>query len=383
MVKVLIAGDFASRFRVAAQIEQGNYSSLDEVKPFVQSVDYSIVNFESPVVLREAKPIDKTGPNLMCSEKAMECVAQAGFSCVTLANNHFRDYGQIGVEDTIDSCTKYGLDYVGGGKSQIESTRVLYKQINRKTLAIINVCENEWSIASENHGGSNPLDIVSVCRSLNVAKQQSDFALIIVHGGTEHYNLPTPRMKNTYRFFVENGADAIINHHQHCYSGYEIYQGKPIFYGLGNFCFDKNSVGTDELWERGYMVELEFSDQIGFRLLPYVQCDKTQPVVQMIKEQEEFNSSIERLNSIIADDFQLKNRFEHVAIKGAIIAKNLLVPYSSPLAKSMSSRGLLPSFVTDDKLKQLLAHIQCEAHRDVLLFGLKHRSIINEKVHEK
>lgn len=43
-------------------------------------------------------------------------------------------------------------------------------------------------------------------------------------------------MQEIYRFFVDIGADAVINHHQHCYSGYEVYKEKPIFYGLGNFC---------------------------------------------------------------------------------------------------------------------------------------------------
>jgi poly-gamma-glutamate synthesis protein (capsule biosynthesis protein) len=45
-------------------------------------------------------------------------------------------------------------------------------------------------------------------------------------------------MVETYRFFIEAGADAVVNHHQHCICGYEVYKGKPIFYGLGNFCFD-------------------------------------------------------------------------------------------------------------------------------------------------
>ena len=28
-----------------------------------------------------------------------------------------------------------------------------------------------------------------------------------------------------YRFFIDASADAVINHHQHCYSGYEEYHG--------------------------------------------------------------------------------------------------------------------------------------------------------------
>ena len=64
-------------------------------------------------------------------------------------------------------------------------------------------------------------------------------------------------MMETYRFFIEVGADAVVNHHQHCFSGYEIYKNKPIFYGLGNFSFD--GIGSGDRWSSGYIVTLNFS----------------------------------------------------------------------------------------------------------------------------
>ena len=369
-MNVLIAGDFVPRRRTAAQIEKGDYSCLDEVKPIIQGVDYAIVNFESPVVMREAQPIDKTGPNLHCTEKAMECVAQAGFKCVTLANNHFRDFGQIGVEDTIDACGKYHIDYVGGGRTLANASRVLYKEINGQILAIVNCCEHEWSISTSGYGGSNPLDIVAISQSIKEARRQANYVLVIVHGGTEGYNLPTPRMKSTYRFFVEQGADAVVNHHQHCYSGYEVYQGKPIFYGLGNFCFDKPVARNDKLWEEGYLVELQLTEEIGFRLFPYMQCTEEHPKVELKTDMSEFNDSLYRLNSIIANDKDLEKQFEILALRGISMAHQILSPYSSKLMQRLYTKKLLPSFVTNKRIKSLLAHIQCEAHRDILMFGL-------------
>ena len=64
-MKILVAGDFVPHSRVAVQIDEGNYSCLDEVKPFVDSVDYAIVNFESPVVSHVAKPIEKKAPTFV------------------------------------------------------------------------------------------------------------------------------------------------------------------------------------------------------------------------------------------------------------------------------------------------------------------------------
>ena len=372
-MKVLITGDFVPRHRIASQIESGDYSCLEQVKPIIQSADYAIVNFESPVVTRDAKPIEKTGPNLKCSEKAMDCIAQTGFQCVTLANNHFRDYGQTGVEDTIDACVKYHIDYIGGGKIQSEAERILYKEINGQTIAIINCCEHEWSIATSDYGGSNPLDIISVCHAIQIAKQKADYVLVIIHGGTELYNLPTPRMKNTYRFFIEQGADAVVNHHQHCYSGYEIYQGKPIFYGLGNFCFDKTASQEDFSWERGYMVELVFADDIGFKLYPYIQCDKNTPSVQLINDTTRFEENIQYLNDIVKDNEQLTKRFEILSLRGIDAARSMLAPYSSSFSQRLYAKRLLPSFVTRKRMKVFFAHIQCESHCDILLYGLRNK----------
>ncbi len=372
-MKVLIAGDFAPSHRVAAQIEAGDYDCLAEVKPIIQSADYAIVNFESPVVAREAKPIEKTGPNLRCTEKALECITQAGFNCVTLANNHFRDYGQVGVEDTLDVCRKYHVDYVGGGATKEEAERILYKDINGTTLAIINCCEHEWSIATSNFGGSNPLDIISICHFIQEGKQKAKYVLVIVHGGTELYKLPSLRMKETYRFFIEQGADAVVNHHQHCYSGYEVYLGKPIFYGLGNFCFDKADTRENLSWEQGFMVELVFADDIVFKLYPFRQCDINNPIVRLIKDMSFFDADIQRLNAIIADDKQLKDGFESLALRGIDTARFLLAPYSSSMFYRLYSKRLLPSFATKKRLSLLFAHIQCESHKDVLLYGLRNK----------
>lgn len=366
-MKILVSGDFVPRNRIAFQVEKGDYSCLDNVIPLVQAADYAIVNFESPVVIHTAKPIDKTGPNLRCTEQAMECIAQTGFKCVTLANNHFRDQGQVGVEDTLAVCQKYGIDYVGGGKDIFEAQKVLYKTINGQTLAIINVCENEWSIASNNHGGSAPLNLVRNYYDIQEARKQANHILVIVHGGIEGYQYPTPRMQETYRFLIDAGADAVVNHHQHCFSGYEEYNGKPIFYGLGNFCFDNNS--NSILWQQGYLVNLSFErETIGYSIVPYTQCGSV-PAVVLLKDEElnGFNKKLFDINSIIKNPEQLLQKFiEHTRE----LKKNRLLefePFANKFVRKLQSKKMLPSFVSKKTRKDIYNVINCESHREVIL----------------
>ena len=131
---------------------------------------------------------------------------------------------------------------VGAGDNLQQASKPLYIKIKNKTIAILNFAEQEFSVAGKNTAGANPLNIIDNYHSIQDAKQQADILLVIVHGGHEGYPLPSPRMVQTYRFFAEIGASVVVGHHTHCASGFEVYHGVPIFYSLGNFIFDYNSV---------------------------------------------------------------------------------------------------------------------------------------------
>lgn len=383
-MNVLVAGDFVPRDRIALQIDKGDYSCLDEIKPVVQEVDYAIVNFESPVVTPDAKPIEKTGPNLCCTERAMECVAKAGFNCVTLANNHFRDYGQVGVEDTLTTCNKYKMDYVGGGKDLAEAQQVLYKDIKGKRLAIINICENEWSIAGDGLGGSAPLNPVWNYYTIQEARKQADSVLVIVHGGIEGYQYPTPRMVDTYRFFIDAGADAVVNHHQHCYSGYEEYKGKPIFYGLGNFCFDRNGK-RENIWNEGYMVKMDFlGGEIRSEVIPYVQCDGKAAVVLMDAQKiKEFDDNIKAINSVISNRERTELQMDTISETVGEGRLKQLEPFKNRIIRKLQKWGVLPSFVDKNTLMILNNVIRCESHRELLLSAFRNRLMTKRRAQGK
>lgn len=368
-MKILVAGDFVPNNRVAVQIESGDYSSLEEVKSLTSQCDYSIINFESPVVEGEAEPIEKTGPNLRCHRNAMEAVRQVGFNCVTLANNHLLDYGEKGVCDTIAACNQIGVDYVGGGMNIEEAEKILYKEFEGKTLAIVNFCENEWSIAGSTSGGAAPLRLPHNIQNIQRAKENADYVLVIVHGGTEKYSLPTPRMKEEYRFFIEQGADAVVNHHQHYYSGYEVYQDKPIIYGLGNFCFDMN-VPSDIDWNTGYVVLFEFSNGAPqFYLYPYRQGEEV-PKVKFIKDTKDFLANIQQLNAIIANDDALRESFESMASSKVDILK-IFEPYKNKYLRFLQNRNILPKTLSKRKKELILDLFRCEAHRDIMFYLLQ------------
>lgn len=376
-MKILIAGDFCQGCRVDPLVKERRYGELfDEVKPIIESADYSIVNFEFPVVLDKdaAHPIPKCGPNLEGTIEAVEAVKYAGFKCCTLANNHILDQGEQCCLDTKNELEKAGVDTVGVGSNLSEAGNILYKEIDGETLAIINCCEHEFSIATETSAGANPLNPVRQYYAIQEAKKKADYVLVIVHGGHEHFQLTSPRMQETYRFFIDAGADAVVNHHQHCYSGYDVYYDKPIFYGLGNFCFDKPG-SRNGIWNEGYMVVLLFGQhqKIEYELIPYTQCNE-KPSVELMKDRTTFEKKLNGLNSIITDNSHIRNEIHKYYKTCETFEYLCLEPYSGRIMAKLYSLGLLTSFIKGKKASFILNHIDCESHRDKLLFALKNKN---------
>ena len=373
MVKILVAGDYAPRARVEQLIEQGKYSEVfSDVVPYTSGVDYAILNLEAPIVEKKSvQGIDKCGPHLSCPSKAIEAMKYAGFNMATLANNHLNDYGALGVVNTLEVCSRENIDTVGANKNLLEASKTFIKEIKGKSFAFINCCEHEFSIATEDTPGANPLNPIRQFRAITEAKKIADYVILIVHGGHEHYQLPSPRMKEMYQFFVDAGADIVINHHQHCYSGYEKYGSSLIFYGLGNFCFDIIPHKVDTAWNYGYMVELCFDTTITFNIIPYSQCGE-EPKVKVLSK-EFFQNEIDKINSIIQDEELLRFKIDEYYATTENWELSILEPYSGRISRKLFTFGLLPTFIKGAKVSHILNHVECESHRDKLIYALKNK----------
>lgn len=372
-MKILIAGDVCLRGRALSFVQNNDPSMIWGSLVNYISADYSICNLEAPIVSTEiVKGITKDGPSLSHSSIVTETIKKGGFKCVTLANNHFRDFGSEGVKNTLENLNSNKIEHMGGGENLTEASKILYKKLDDIKYAFINCCENEFSIATAHSAGSNPINPISLYYAIKEAKENADFVIVITHGGHENIPLPSFRMKELYRWFVDIGADAIINHHQHCYMGYEFYKNKPIFYGIGNLCFDSFD-GKTGLWNEGFMVELDFSkDKIKAKCIPYIQCRET-PTIRLMNpnEKEEFNYKIQENNRIIASNELLTLHYQNWLDKKSLEIKTVLSPYSNRYLKFLCRRGLIPSFLNKKKAVSLLNYIRCESHRDRVIDYLK------------
>lgn len=277
-MKFCICGDFApkrmgSDFDFAtdtdsAKMLNGEMEGIfEEIHEELADSDVNMLNVET-VLVTEGAPIVKNGAILLNHPKWAKLLADNGFNVALLANNHIGDFGPRGTLETIDVLQKAGMMTVGAGKNKQEAEETLFFTKNGETMAIINACEHEYGLAGQDSAGAMHIQPFQLIAKIREAKRRADFVAVILHGGSEHIAIPSPRLKTLLRGLAENGADLVVNNHPHCPMAYEVYEGVPIFYSMGNFVFTFNT--GNGMWNYGYMIQGEWKEgKITFEIIPY------------------------------------------------------------------------------------------------------------------
>ena len=306
---LLFGGDFVIR---EGFTEDDIQISTDLIKEFEQS-DFNALNLECPVTDATSKDrIRKTGPHLKGNKQLIKKkLKELDIDLLTLANNHILDYGSKGVLDTLDFCEGNDFYSVGAGKNLFEARKSFRTTVDSKKISIINFAENEWSSAKDNSPGGNPYDLIDNLNQIKEEKNLADIVIVVIHGGHEYYNLPSPRMVKEYRFYADGGADLIVGHHPHCISGFEIYKNTPIYYSLGNFLFTSPSSYSD--WYLGMILKIRIKNDNSLQceLLPIKQ-DKSNYSIGLLEdvEYESVIANVLKYSKIINNGDLLKKEWD-------------------------------------------------------------------------
>ncbi len=371
-ISLNIAGDiFLGRRIESIANENPQFLFDDKILDLFRGSNLNIINLESPLTnAGDENKIVKTGPHLKASPGTIKALDLLNIHLVTLANNHIYDYGEKGLMDTLELCKQHNISAVGAEVTLTAASKIFYKKIENVTIGIVNIAENEWSNADQDHGGANPMNIIANTRSINEAKKSADVVIVVVHGGHEWYHYPSPRMVDQYRFYAEQGASLIVGHHSHYISGYEIFQGVPIFYGLGNFLFDSST--KLEGWYTGLLLNININDseKLTWKLYPYHQC-KDKLKVELLEKEEKLavENELRNYNEIIKNPEKLKEKFNVLveAQKNSILSTfstSHFLKYKY-LRSAVRKLGMERYFLRKEQLKSIMNYSRCEAHKDV------------------
>ena len=207
--------------------------------------DITIGNLESP--LTNAPSI--APPWRFCLRGNPEYAAvmrDAGFTVLTLANNHIMDYGVQGLKDTLYALQAAGIAVTGAGLNSAEARKPAVVVIGEEEIAVLAYCSVPVGIdlyATAERPGVALATPELIAEDIGKARASGYRVIVAMHWGQELVDRPTPAQRRLARVIAESGAELLIGHHPHVGHGVERIGKTAVAYSLGNFVF------ASELWE--------------------------------------------------------------------------------------------------------------------------------------
>jgi hypothetical protein len=205
-----------------------------------------------------------------------EAVRSANFDVMSFANNHALDGGYTGFFETLGLLHRAGVETAGAGANIAEARQPALVEAGGVKVAVLAytcvyppgtgaAADRAGMAALEVHTvyrpevgqpGTRPKistfvdpgDLAWVQADVARVREQADVVAVSVHMGI--HMLPSVLAdyeRELAHAVVDAGADVVLGHHQHILKGIEIYGGRPIFYGLGNFVVDLGGHGNGEV----------------------------------------------------------------------------------------------------------------------------------------
>jgi hypothetical protein len=247
------------------------------VKEYLRNADLTLANFENPVL--ENATYHPEDPTFNGDLRLLPILNQGGIDGVTLGNNHILDAGAPGLEETLGHLDDAGISHAGAGEDLDTSREPMIFDVGGMNIGVLSyqgVPSYEWAWATETSPGTAPLQEEVMREDIQKLRPEVDFLIVMPHWGIEYTTPPEPEQVELAHAVVDAGADLIIGDHAHWAKGIEMYEGKPIFYGTGNFLFDQS---WSEATSTGIFADVVLYEDraIQARPVPFIILDRSQP----------------------------------------------------------------------------------------------------------
>ncbi len=272
-----------------------------ELAPYLKDRQVVIGNLEGPLTDRGTPTkvpeegvayVFRTPPHYAASRK------QAGFTVMSLANNHANDYGLAGRQQTREVLDEAGILYTGA------PGEVARQKIGRTTVSVIGLAPNK--------GCQDINDIPSAAALVRQEAAKANTLVVVFHGGSEGPDsIYVPVGLETYlgerrgdlrtlgRSLIDAGAHLVVGHGPHVPRGLEIYRDRLIAYSLGNFATGRgiNSSGRGGLAPL-LLVDINVKGQlVGGRVVSFRQATPGQV------SRDETNEAAKLMHALSLNDF--------------------------------------------------------------------------------
>lgn len=213
-------------------------SLLADVAAVFSGADIAFGNLEG-VLLDGGDPVKTCDDPAACylfrsPARYANYLADAGITVMSLANNHARDFGELGRTASMTALDAAGIRHSG----RIGDIATWPNGKIRVSLIAFSPFANSYPM----------LDLDTARNEITALHEEYDIVIVSFHGGAEGEDAAhVPFTNETYygenrgnvvefaRAMVDAGADLVVGHGPHVPRAFEIYDGRLIAYSLGNF----------------------------------------------------------------------------------------------------------------------------------------------------
>lgn len=242
-------------------------SAFEFVRPILSEAAVTFGNCES-VYSDKGDRNPHTSGVVYASPRNVPALAEVGFDVMNFANNHALDRGPDAFTETLDLLHQNGISTCGAGLDLEEASAARVVERGGVKLAFIGCSSilfpgydatdqrpgcaplrvtTTYEQAEMEQPGSppriatlpDPADVKRIVSEVRRVRDAVDLVVFTAHWGL-HF---TPAAVADYETEVSHavidaGADLVLGHHQHILKPVQVYRGKVIFHGMGNFIFD-------------------------------------------------------------------------------------------------------------------------------------------------
>lgn len=252
---VLFGGDmmFDRTIRTTIDEKGGDYifSCLD---PILRDADLVVANLEGPITSTSSVSVGSEvggvgNYTFTFATSTAELLWRHNIRLVSIGNNHIMNFSLWGLLETKAWLSKADVAYFGDPDLP-EVERVERMSIRGIPFSFVNW--SDWTSDKTDH----------TVAQVREEAESGRIVVVYTHWG-EEYVPATERMKQLARSFVDAGASIVIGSHPHVVQEHEQYNGKDIYYSLGNLFFDQY---WNEEVRTGLLLKVQF-DKRGVKAI--------------------------------------------------------------------------------------------------------------------
>ncbi len=241
---LVVVGDVMLGRLVGKELESRRTSPWAKVADGFPRAHMRIGNFEAAVAgdgLQCVRPGDLC---LTVAPESLGLLSQAGFTHMSLANNHAADLGVGGKENSRAKLLAHRLEPLDA------DWYITFADADGLRVALVAI-----SLVPDALGHAARIPSIALSQKLALARALADKVVVIVHWGNELQPWASQQQRDAAHWLIAQGADMIFGHHPHVVQAAECVEGRPVWFSLGNHVFDQKYAST----HTGAMAACRFS----------------------------------------------------------------------------------------------------------------------------